>query len=181
MATGQLPLNAALAASELTHARWRGDLDRRIADVCSLRHDPGMLQLNGLLPAVAICLWISGCSSSARSNWGDQASYHALAVASQYQQQLRAVIARISLPGVSAEQVEITVAKPLEQSVWKVSGVRSIRSQCSTGGLVMEVQFNEPAGVAQLAEVKEIVDAFWLDRSMKGALPTVTLDKASPH
>lgn len=140
-----------------------------------------MLQLSGLLPAVAICLWVSGCSSSARSNWGDQASYHALAVASQYQQQLRAVVARISLPGVSAEEIEITVAKPLEESVSKVFGVKSIRSQCSTGGFVMEVQFNEPADVTQLAEVKGIVDGFWSDRSMAGALPTVTLDKASLH
>jgi multidrug efflux pump subunit AcrB len=100
-------------------------------------------------------------------------------VASQYQQQLRVVVAKISLPGATADKIEASVARPLEESVVKLSGVKSVKTQSSHGRFLMEVHFKQPAGSDQLAEVKQVIDGFWQGRSTAGGPPTVTLDKAS--
>jgi hypothetical protein len=140
-----------------------------------------MLRIAGLLSAVVAGFWLAGCSSTQsglQPNWDDQVAYHSLVVASQYQEQIRVVVTRISMPGATPAQIE-SVAKPLEHSVWKLAGVKSVRTQSSDGGFLMEVHFNEPAGKDQLAEVRRVVDGFWQGKSTADGLPTVTLDGAS--
>ena len=138
-----------------------------------------MSRVSALSSAFGVCFWLVSCSTSVGCNWGDQATYHAVVVASQYQQQLEVVVAKISWPGATADKIESSVAKPLEVSVVKLPGVNCVKTQSSHGRFLMEVHFKQPAGDDQLAQVKQVIDGFWQGRSTSGELPTVTLDRAS--
>jgi multidrug efflux pump subunit AcrB len=110
--------------------------------------------------------------------WGDEATYHALAVASQYQGQLIVVLAKISAPGLTSEQID-AMARPLSQSLGELAGVASVRTQPRDGGLMIEVHYRHPAGSDQLDEVKRKLDSHWQEGPTKSGTSTVTLAPAS--
>jgi hypothetical protein len=114
-----------------------------------------------------------------RPNWGDHATYHAVVVASQYQQKLSVVVARSSIPGVSAEQIEADVAIPLEEAVRKLPGVKGIKSQASDAEFLMEVHFDRPAGSNELKEVQQVIDDIWGKGSNVRGRPFAMLGEAS--
>lgn len=138
-----------------------------------------MTRFIGMFTAVGACAWLACCSTQVGPNWRDQATYHAAFAASHYQQQIRVVIAKILLPDATAEEIEAGIAKPLEKSIGKLSGVKSVTTVSSHGRFLMQVEYNRPAGDEQLAEVRQVVDGFWQGRSTSGERPSVTLGKSS--
>jgi hypothetical protein len=98
-----------------------------------------------LAAPMVLTAFLYGCATGA-SSWTEQATYHALVVASQYQEQLRVIVARMAIPGLTPEEIEEGVAKPLERSVDRVACVSKVTTQPADGSFVMEVHFKKGAG-----------------------------------
>lgn len=124
-------------------------------------------------PAVLTTMLV-GCASGPTS-WTHSVTYHALVVASLYQEQVQIVVARISLPGLSFEQVDEQVARRLERSVGSLTDVATVKTQSTDGHFVMEVHFKNGAGKAELAEVQQAVKGFLSTASLPESSSTVTV------
>jgi len=133
------------------------------------------------LLSITISAFAGACTSDAGPPWSEQAAFHSLLVASVYQAEIKAVIVRIAIPGASPEEIETSVAEPLERRILTLGDVRSVRSTASDGQFRLEVQFTQPPGAKELDEVRLVVDQFWRSHTTgaNGDMPTVSLDRAS--
>lgn len=87
--------------------------------------------------------------------------------------------ARVEYPGASPEQNERGVAIPLERLLAKLQGVKSVRSRCDEGRLLIEVRFAGPAGKGELARVAKPVQEFKVATASSIGNPLLSLEPAS--
>lgn len=131
-----------------------------------------------LAAPMVLTAFLYGCASGA-SSWTEQATYHALVVASQYQEQLRVIVTRMAIPGLTPQEIEEGVAKPLERSVDRIAGVSKVKTQSSDGSFVMEVHFKKRAGEEERQDVQQLVTHFSHASSLTLEQPTVTVERPS--
>ena len=132
-----------------------------------------------LAAPIVLTAFLYGCASGA-SSWTERATYHALVVASQYQEQLRVIVTRMAIPGLTPEEIEEGVAKPLERSVDRIAGVSKVKTQSSDASFVMEVHF-KGVGEAELKDMQQLVTHFLHASSLTLEQPTVTVERPSPR
>ena len=86
---------------------------------------------------------------------------------------------RMAIPGLTSEEIEEGVAKPLERSVDRIAGVSKVKTQSSDGSVVMEVHFKKGAGEEELEDVQQLVTHFSHASSLTLEQPTVTVERPS--
>jgi hydrophobic/amphiphilic exporter-1 (mainly G- bacteria), HAE1 family len=89
------------------------------------------------------------------------------------------VATRVEYPGASPEQIEREVVIPLERLLEKLQGVKSVRSRCDEGRLLVEVRFAGPAGEEELVRVAKPVQEFKAVTPSPIGTPLLSLEPAS--
>ncbi|HBK47221.1 MAG TPA: RND transporter, partial [Xanthomonadaceae bacterium] len=103
--------------------------------------------------------------------------FHHLPIQNLPEIELPTVNVALSRPGVAAAQLETDVARPAEDAIASVVGLRHLRTQIATGTVWVSAEFEigKPLSVA-LNEVKEAVDRARADLPQDLLPPAISAD-----